>query len=159
MEPQVKSTLPFDGAKLALLSGGHVLSLLRDSRPDIPYPGLWDLPGGGREGAETEEQCALRETCEETGLVLDPAWIHWKRLYPGPEGAPRWFLVAELPVSALASQSAPGPGGLRLGDEGQALRWFPVTTFLKMDGAIVHLQDRLRDYLADRARRESNAHM
>ncbi len=41
----------FHGAKLAVLSKGQVLAFLRDDRRDIPWPGMWDLPGGGRERA------------------------------------------------------------------------------------------------------------
>ncbi|WP_425053929.1 NUDIX domain-containing protein [Psychromarinibacter sp. S121] len=138
----------FDGAKLAVMCDGVVLSLMRDNRPDIPFPGLWDLPGGGREGDETAEDCALRETLEETGLRLDPAWIVWKRLYPNAndlKGPRRWFLVAEVPADVMASA--------RLGDEGQALRWFGVAEFLSRPDAIPHLQRRLRDFLTGRAER------
>ncbi|BFO09017.1 hypothetical protein GGER_15270 [Serratia rubidaea] len=40
----------FGGAKIALLHQGQVLVYRRDCRDDIPWPGQWDLPGGGREG-------------------------------------------------------------------------------------------------------------
>ncbi len=146
--------MDWNGAKLAVLSGGRILSLLRDERAGLPYPGLWDLPGGGREGGESAVDCVLREAREETGLIVDPRRIVWQRLYPDPrasDGPKRWFLVAELPPSEAR--------GARLGDEGQALRWFGIAEFLKMDRAIPHLRARLRDYLADRARRESSAHM
>ena len=56
--------MSFDGAKLALFLGKDLVVILRDDKPDIPYPAHWDLPGGGREGAETPEACALRETYE-----------------------------------------------------------------------------------------------
>jgi len=65
--------MSFSGAKLALFLGVDLLVILRDDRPDIPYPGHWDFPGGGREGQETPEACALRETREEVGLVLRPS--------------------------------------------------------------------------------------
>ena len=58
--------MSFSGAKLALFLGADLLVIKRDDRPDIPYPGYWDLPGGGREGDETPQACALRETYEET---------------------------------------------------------------------------------------------
>jgi len=74
---------PFSGAKIAVLCDGRLLTYLRDALPTIPWPGLWDLPGGGREDAETPLQCALRETREEFGLSLDPAWIVWERVYAG----------------------------------------------------------------------------
>ena len=52
---------PFAGAKVALICGGDVLTYLRDDRPELPFPGCWDLPGGGREGEESAEACVLRE--------------------------------------------------------------------------------------------------
>ena len=36
----------------------------------------WDLPKGGIHADETPEQAALRETHEETGLVVAPAALH-----------------------------------------------------------------------------------
>ena len=74
-------TAPFRGAKMAILRGDSVLALLRDDRADIPWPGHWDLPGGGREGSETPAACALRETREELGLALPEAALSWGRRF------------------------------------------------------------------------------
>ena len=56
---------PFGGAKIALVQDGLILTYLRDDKPDIRFPGLWDLPGGGREGGETPLACVARELFEE----------------------------------------------------------------------------------------------
>lgn len=48
----------------------QVLLLLRDNRPDIPYPDTWDIPGGHVEEGETPEQCIIREMQEEIGVAL-----------------------------------------------------------------------------------------
>ena len=39
----------FQGVKVALINNGKVLTILRDNKPNIPYPNMWDLAGGGRE--------------------------------------------------------------------------------------------------------------
>ena len=128
----------FNGAKLAVLCAGQVLTFLRDDRRDIPYPGMWELPGGGREAGESPVECALRETWEETGLMLRPQDVVWQREYVGGSGA-TWFLVAEPGWLCL-----PAP---RLGTEGQAVRWMPVAGFLARRDAVGHLQARLGDFL------------
>ncbi|MEI6058097.1 MAG: NUDIX hydrolase [bacterium] len=43
--------------------------LVRD--PKKPVPRYWKLPGGRSEGAETPEECAVREIDEELGLEID----------------------------------------------------------------------------------------
>ena len=50
---------------------GQVLLLLRDNSPDIPFPNMWDVPGGHVENGETPEQCIVREMNEEMNLDLD----------------------------------------------------------------------------------------
>lgn len=49
----------------------QVLLLLRDNIPNIPYPNMWDLPGGHVETNETPEHCIVREMKEELNLTLD----------------------------------------------------------------------------------------
>src|SRR5262249_15665107 len=50
---------------------GEILLLLRDSKPGIPYPNTWDLPGGHLEEGETPTECVCREMGEELpGLDL-----------------------------------------------------------------------------------------
>jgi 8-oxo-dGTP diphosphatase len=133
---------PFSGAKIAVLCEGQLLTCLRDDIPTIPWPGLWDLPGGGREGVETPEQCALRETHEEFGLHLDPTWIVWRQVYPGQghNGLDTWFFVAHVPPGTFER--------VVFGDEGQRWESRSAADYLAMDDAIPHLQQRLGEYLA-----------
>jgi 8-oxo-dGTP diphosphatase len=48
-----------------------ILLFLRDDIPNIPYPGMWDVPGGHVEKNEGPEQCIVREMKEEMNLTLD----------------------------------------------------------------------------------------
>ena len=50
---------------------GQILLFLRDDISDIPYPNMWDIPGGHVEDSETPEQCIVREMKEEMGLNLN----------------------------------------------------------------------------------------
>ena len=40
--------LNFTGCKIALICDGRIFTILRDDKPTIPWPNLWDLPGGGK---------------------------------------------------------------------------------------------------------------
>ncbi|MBL3571749.1 NUDIX domain-containing protein [Rhodovulum sp. BSW8] len=135
-------TDPFDGAKLALLTGRGLVSILRDDVPHISWPGHWDFPGGAREGRESPADCALRETREELGLVLDPARLVWQQVYRNGRGRPVWFFVARLEAAEIAR--------IRFGDEGQGWAVMPVADYLAHPKGIGQLKDRLSDYLAAR---------
>lgn len=131
----------FAGAKLALFLGQDLLVIQRDDKPDIPYPGHWDLPGGGREGDESPEVCALRETYEEVGLVLPPELLNWTRVYRRPHGRV-WFFAAHLPSSAA--------GQIRFGNEGQGWALMAPEAYCEHPLAVPHFAARLRDYLTER---------
>ncbi|MCX7302682.1 MAG: NUDIX hydrolase [Rhodobacterales bacterium] len=133
----------FHGAKAAILIGDDLLVTLRDDRPDIPYPNLWDLPGGGREGNETPEQTVLREICEEVGLTIPEHNIIWRRAFPSHTGEhdPGWFFVIRLPATAAAD--------IVFGDEGQGWRLIALDAYLSQTDAIPFLQHRLRIWLTE----------
>jgi 8-oxo-dGTP diphosphatase len=59
------------GAGIILLnSRDQILLILRDNVPTIPYPNMWDLPGGHLEEGETPEHAIRREMGEELELPL-----------------------------------------------------------------------------------------
>jgi 8-oxo-dGTP diphosphatase len=132
---------PFCGAKIALVQDAHVLTYLRDDYAHIPYPAHWDLPGGGREGEETAEQCALRELLEEFGLSIEASRILWRRPYPNHAGTglPNIFMAAHLEAGEVER--------IVFGDEGQRWALMPIAEFLSHDRAVPHLRERLRDFL------------
>jgi len=133
----------FSGAKLAVIAAGQVLAFQRDNLLEIPYPGLWEVPGGGRDDEETPVETAIRETWEEAGLQIHPSMIVWQRIYRNQvEGElPTWFMVAKPGWLALPA--------VRLGSEGQDVRWMPIDTFLDLPNAVGFIQDRLREYLSE----------
>lgn len=128
----------FDGAKLALFIGADILVIRRDARPDIPWSGYLDLPGGGREGMETAEACVLRETQEEVGLRLGSNELVWRRYYP-MDPTPAWFFAAHLPTGAERD--------IIFGGEGQGWMLMPPQDFIDHGEAVPHFRMRVRDYL------------
>lgn len=137
-DPQAQD---FDGAKIAILLGNRVLTLLRDDTPEIVFPGMWDLPGGARDPGETPVETALRELHEELGLKMDPARIIYRRAYAEPHVT--WFFGAEWPDLDLDQ--------IVFGNEGQGWEAMEVDVFLSRTDGISHLQERLAAFLAARA--------
>ncbi len=133
--------MSFSGSKIALLLDGKVLVYQRDDFPGLRYAGLWDLPGGGREGDETPLECALRETEEEFALRLDPAAILWHRAYPSADFA---GLIAHFFVARLEPHHV---DAIVFGDEGQQWAMVDMTELLAREDFISHYRQRLRDYL------------
>lgn len=128
---------PFDGAKIAILRGDDVLTLLRDDRPDIPYPNQWDLPGGGREGGETPFETAARELHEELFLTISQDRVIYHReeaSYSSPHRRIHFFVARWEGLSDRL---------IRLGNEGQCWRWMPATEFIAREGAVISLRGRL----------------
>lgn len=60
----------FGAGILLLNSNNELLMLLRDDKKDIPYPNMWDIPGGRVESGEIPEETIKREMIEEMNLEL-----------------------------------------------------------------------------------------
>ncbi|MGJ8597862.1 NUDIX hydrolase [Sulfitobacter sp.] len=132
---------PFGGAKLALYLGDQLAVLLRDAKPDLIFADHWDLPGGGREGHETPQECALRECREELGLLVPEAAIVWGRTFR--EGAEvKWFFVAQMTAATIKD--------IVFGDEGQAWRMMDESEFVQHSKAVPAFQDRLAIWISER---------
>ena len=135
--------MDFVGAKAAFFCGGAVLTCLRDAHPGLSWANHWDLPGGGREGDETPEDCLLRELEEEFGLRLPPERLLWRRVFPSIMDASRAsvFFGGRLTEGEIA--------GIRFGDEGQGWEVMPVAEFLGHSQAVPEMQRRAGIVWAD----------
>lgn len=128
--------MDFVGAKAALFCGSSVLTCLRDDRPGLRWQGLWDLPGGGREGAEDPETCFLRELWEEFGLRLPAERLTWRRVFPSMLDAARDSVFFGGVVTLEEVRT------VRFGDEGQGWELMPVEAFLGHPAAVPEMQRR-----------------
>ena len=87
----------------------------------------WSFPKGKRDGDETDEETALREVLEETGLActlgreLAPVHYHDNR---GRPKVVRYWVMTVLPTP-------PGPEWVP-GDEVDELRWCPPADAAKL---------------------------
>jgi 8-oxo-dGTP diphosphatase len=129
--------MDFIGCKVALFCCDALLTYLRDDKPGLPWPAMWDLPGGGREGGETAEECVSRETFEEFGLHLSPERLLFRRVLPSMLDPSRQsvFFTGHITPQEIAA--------IRFGDEGQYWKMMPVAEFLIHPRAIPALQHRV----------------
>ena len=132
--------MEFHGVKVALLIGDKLVMHQRDNKPGLFNAGMWDFPGGGREGEETPEQCAIREVQEEFEMNLLPSAFVWKKGYPAQKDPNQraFFLVARVDDTQV--------GSIVL-HEGQ--QWALVSTkdFFDRADVVDALKGRFRDYL------------
>ena len=133
--------LDFTGCKIALICDGRILTILRDDKPTIPWPNLWELPGGGREGDESPFECVAREVYEELSIQLLKDDIVWSWIYPSmlDENKNYVFLVGKLTQEQFNS--------IVFGDEGQGYKLVRLEEFLASDRVVPQLQERVRDYV------------
>ena len=133
--------LDYTGCKIALICDGRILTILRDDKPTIPWPNLWELPGGGREGDESPFECAAREVYEELTIQLSKDDIIWSWIYPSmlDENKKSVFLVGKLTQEQFDS--------IVFGDEGQSFKLMTIEEFLILDQVVPQMQERVRDYV------------
>lgn len=131
----------FTGCKIALFCDDRILTILRDDKSNIPWPNMWELPGGGREGDESPFECVAREVYEELGIHLTEDCLLWSKVYPSMlfEGKESVFLVGKLDQEQFDK--------IVFGDEGQGYKLMGIDEFLGSDRVVPQLQDRVRDYL------------
>ena len=78
----------------ALVLWSEAVLLIR--RRQAPGTGLWALPGGFVDQAETLADACVRELYEETGLKLDPAGITDRHVFDAPDRSLRGRTVTHV---------------------------------------------------------------
>lgn len=130
LEDCLEERFEFTGCKIALICDGQILTILRDDKEDIPWPNMWELPGGGREGNETPFECVAREVYEELSIQLSKADVIWFQIYPSMlDGNKKSvFLVGRLTQEQFES--------IIFGDEGQGYKLVSFEEFLTSDRVV-----------------------
>ncbi len=114
----------------------QILLLLRDDIPTIPYPNMWDIPGGHVEKGETPELCIKREMKEEMGLDLHG--FKQFKIVEFPDRTEYMFWKKEnLNISEINLT------------EGQCLKWFSKDDIRKMELACGFTQVALEFFKTD----------
>ena len=111
-------------AGLILNDDGHLLLQLRDEKKGIRSPGVWSLPGGFRNDAETSIEALKREIYEETNLkLLNPFYIG--TLIDIFEGLP--YISIDFYIERIIP-----PYKLEV-NEGQDLKFFDLSDISKLN--------------------------
>jgi len=68
---EIISSIKRKGASIIFINDDEqVLLFLRDDKDSIPYPNMWDVPGGHVDPDESPETCIVREMKEEMDMDL-----------------------------------------------------------------------------------------
>ena len=141
LEDCIEALFEFTGCKIALICDRQILTILRDDKEDIPWPNMWELPGGGREGNETPFECVAREVYEELNIQLSKEELIWSGNYPGLLDEKKQFVFL---VGNLAQEEF---DHINFGDEGQGYKLVSFEEFLTSDRVVPQLQELVRDYV------------
>ena len=97
---------------------GELLLRLRGSQHGLPYPGMWDLIGGGMEGGESHAEAIVRETEEELCLLLT-GQVYWR------------VIEGDVPIHVYAARLEAAAQELTL-TEGDRVDWFSPEEALRL---------------------------
>ncbi|MBO4913907.1 MAG: NUDIX hydrolase [Oscillospiraceae bacterium] len=133
--------LTFQGVKVALINNGKVLTILRDNIPNIPYPNMWDLAGGGRENEESPYETMRREVREELNIDIPESDVVWVKYYESitHAGSKSVFMVANISDDQIEN--------IVFGEEGQEYKIVSFREFLENKNVIEQLKKRFLEYI------------
>jgi mutator protein MutT len=96
MDPEVRRFAggPLIECGVAVIRDQAGRILISRRKDDDSFGGYWEFPGGGREGAESMEACAVREVREELGveIVTERLLRVIEKPYPGKDLRLTFFL-------------------------------------------------------------------
>jgi len=121
---------------LPVTQAGEVVLLRRGIEPGY---GAWAQPGGFLEIDETATEGAIRETVEETGLLVEPT--HVVGIYSRPQAA---IVVVAWEARIVGGEAQPTPDSLEVRSFAPAAIPWPQLAFQTTSWA-------LRDWLGGRA--------
>jgi 8-oxo-dGTP diphosphatase len=99
---------------------GQSLEILLIRRRNLPFQGMWALPGGFMEIDETLEEAAARELDEETGLKnID---LKQFRTFSQVNRDPRTRVVTTVFYGSIAQEDSSVKGG----DDAERAEWFDI---------------------------------
>ena len=135
--------IDFTGVKAALvLNDNQLLIIQRDNKPGLSWAGLWDFPGGAREGKEDPFECLAREVKEELDINISEQAVVWQKTHPAMHdpSLTAYFMVIRITQADIDS--------IKFGDEGQGWKLISVDDFMNSQDVVEPLKGRLHDYLA-----------
>jgi 8-oxo-dGTP diphosphatase len=106
--------LPASSGALVVYQG-KILLIRRDNKPTIPNPNMWSIPGGQVEKGESFDEALLREIREEIGISPKNYQLLGFLKMKSDQVQRAIYLVR---LNKGESKK------IKLGDEGQELRWF-----------------------------------
>ncbi|OEH83386.1 DNA mismatch repair protein MutT [Enterococcus rivorum] len=115
-----KPSLTVDIVLLCYNKEEDQLKILLINRKAHPYRASWALPGGFVNRNESTGESVLRETKEETGVIISKENIEQLHSFSRPDRDPRGWVVT---VSYLAFI---GEEPLIAGDDAKEVRWFTL---------------------------------
>jgi 8-oxo-dGTP diphosphatase len=124
-------------ATIVLLSSSNkILMQLRDdgNGKGIPYPNMWNFPGGEKEDDESHLECAIREVKEEFNLDISSKDCEEIFFYQHDDNIDDTIYVCRV-------EGEPKPGL----NEGAAVEWMALEDIKKLD--LGFEQDKIIPYI------------
>ena len=119
-----------------LIIQDHKILLIKHSQKSTGRS-YWVVPGGGRDGSETEEECVIREMKEETNLDVEIERLAFDEPAP-PGGVYKWrksYIC--IPISGEASPGYEPEPEAAADYSISEVRWFDLRDINQWDSELI----------------------